>query len=428
VHDVCSTGIAKLNAAYLGAVQRWSEGAVQCFYIHLFVDRCKSLWSFLFFLAGMHAVLFYSLYAKVWPNFWCCQSPAPGEEVWCLRRLVDNPFAAGSINPVEYLTWPTQQVCDAYLDSYKSYAQSSWDKEPWLASLPDIIQILDFCWWWLALLTVLFVALLICGFTSKLPGLVRTVIMWDNCSYWLTSWTLFVWVGLSAYMLILNKTPFTFDVTTFCLFTLTLKSFAYIMQQRMKFAGNCDEMSIWRSQQMFFVASPLHILSFLQGTSAAYGIWKHNIDKSFWSATDHGQEVINLVKCWTAFIIGSFVSSVVIVVIASFFTSIQLAQIIALLLFFVMVLTVWTPVLNIWGGTTQLTQWRQDSIKVVNCSTLLKWCRKNMAKFMLWGRSKSYMLRWCTDLGLPLMLLIFQGLDSKFILFTAYAQTSVLRL
>jgi hypothetical protein len=229
-------------------------------------------------------------------------------------------------------------------------------------------------------------------------------------------------------MLILNKTPFTFDVKTFCLFTLTIKVFAYIMQQRLKFAGNCDEMSIWRSQQMFFVASPLHLLSFLQGTSAAYGIWKNNIDKSFWSATDHGQEVINLVKCWTTFIIGSFISAVLIVFIASFFTIIQKGQIIALLLFFVMVLTVWTPVVNIWGGTTRLAQWRRESVEVVNCNTLLRWCRRNMAKFMLWGRSKSYMLRWVLDLGLPLILIICQAVDSKFILFTAYAQTSVLRL
>merc|ERR1712093_712098 len=113
------------------------------------------------------------------------------------------------------------------------------------------------------------------------------------------------------------------------------------MQWRLKSVGNCDEMSIWRSQQMFFVAAPLQLMSLCQGTAAAWGIKKHGLDKSFWSATDHGVEVVNFVKMWTSFILGgALLCTVTLVLAESCYGGVGGAQWMALLLLLVMAATV----------------------------------------------------------------------------------------
>ena len=50
MHEVVATGIAKTNAAYLGATRRWAEGAVQCLWVHFLFDREGRLWRFMFFI------------------------------------------------------------------------------------------------------------------------------------------------------------------------------------------------------------------------------------------------------------------------------------------------------------------------------------------------------------------------------------------
>merc|ERR1719282_467918 len=67
VHEKVATGIAKVNADYLGAVQRWAEGAVQLFWVQLFVDKTWQLvlfgWCCLAYL-GFHFWLLYGSWTK----------------------------------------------------------------------------------------------------------------------------------------------------------------------------------------------------------------------------------------------------------------------------------------------------------------------------------------------------------------------------
>merc|ERR1712151_707748 len=77
VHEKVSTGIAKLNADYLGATQRWAEGAVQLFWIHFFIDREKKLIALLVFIVSLYVYLFFALYwpATMWPWIFCAPGP-----------------------------------------------------------------------------------------------------------------------------------------------------------------------------------------------------------------------------------------------------------------------------------------------------------------------------------------------------------------
>merc|ERR1719282_85411 len=79
VHEKVATGIAKVNADYLGAVQRWAEGAVQLFWIQLFVDRTRQLVFFCFCIIlfmGMHFYLLHGPWAKdiIGFNLFCDQN------------------------------------------------------------------------------------------------------------------------------------------------------------------------------------------------------------------------------------------------------------------------------------------------------------------------------------------------------------------
>ena len=104
-------------------------------------------------------------------------------------------------------------------------------------------------------------------------------------------------------------------------------------------------------------------MSLIQGTAAAYAICKKGVDKSFWSATDHGQEVVNLVKMWTSTILGACVLWLLVMVGAwIFYPPVGSAQIMSFLLLFFMVVNVWTPVLDIRGFLSKVSVWRTESI------------------------------------------------------------------
>merc|ERR550532_1653176 len=62
VQEKISTGIAKLNSDYLCAMQRWAEGAVQLFWLQMFVDKNCQLVSFGLCVLGFLGLLFASLY------------------------------------------------------------------------------------------------------------------------------------------------------------------------------------------------------------------------------------------------------------------------------------------------------------------------------------------------------------------------------
>merc|ERR550525_1911887 len=69
-----------------------------------------------------------------------------------------------------------------------------------------------------------------------------------------------------------------------------------------KHMGECNELSIWRSQQSYTMATPLYIMPIVQGTAAAWGIAWRRLDKSFWSSSDHGADVIRIATMWVTFI------------------------------------------------------------------------------------------------------------------------------
>jgi hypothetical protein len=421
MHKVCATGIAKLNAAYLGATQRWAEGAVQLFWIQWFVDWSPKMWRVLGFVLFLYGITLTAIYLPWWPYFWCCV-----EGRFCARTPGIQKQIWHTWDPTAYITYPTQQFCEVVKDAFVENYSDQWSNAIWIVSIADLIRLLDFAIWWMMFCFVGFLILLFCEWLGWLPSMVRTVIMFENSTYFWSSWTVLVWVGLSAEMVITNSTPFHYEVFEWMIFALAMQGSKYIMQQRMKNAGNCDEMSIWRSQQMFFVGAPLHLMSLCQGTVAAWGIHKHGLDKSFWSATDHGVEVVNFVKMWTTFILGSAAICVVTIIMAAiFFPPVGSPQIMSCILLLIMAITIWTPVLDIWGFTKQVNVARRSSVTAEKKSFkgICQQVKKSVAQCMMWGRSVSWTMRWAVDIGLPILFILFSTSGDSIVWLSAYAQT-----
>merc|ERR1712079_294475 len=211
--------------------------------------------------------------------------------------------------------------------------------------------------------------------------------------------SVFFWVGLSAYMIIWNAAPFHFRVVDWMILAICITLCRYVMQQRMRSVGNCDEMSIWRSQQMFFVGGPLHVMSLCQGTKAAFKIWAEDIDKSFWSASDHGVQVVTFVKLWTGAVLGACVLCTAILVGVSLVGgTVGSTQWVALILLLVMGFTIMSPVTDIWGGTDLVTRWRREEVEFPPCS-----CRCSSRSYEADGdespRKKRNKRQWCSQLA-----------------------------
>jgi len=228
-------------------------------------------------------------------------------------------------------------------------------------------------------------------------------------------------------MVIYNTAPFNFRVEDWMVMALVIMGSKYIMQQRMKTLGQCDEHSIWKSQQMFFVGGPLQIMSLLQGTNAAVQIGR-KVDKSWGDPADLGDLVTQFVKMWTSVVLFYCGLCTLILVTASVFGfEVGATQWVSLFLLVIISVTVVDPVMDIWGVHKTLKAWREDDVSFPSCK--LRWYRESKAtgeddtkrawckQFGRWirktffqcefsFRKMSWTLRWITDLGLPLLVLL----------------------
>jgi len=164
-------------------------------------------------------------------------------------------------------------------------------------------------------------------------------------------------------------------------------------------------------------------MSILQGSTAAWGIAWKRIDKSFWTPSDHGAEVIRLVTIWVTFIWILFIFSVGFTV--TMYIRFELfhdladkfeigCQLGACFLMLLLAITVWEPLISVWGFTKSMVELSKDESR---------YCFRLWARMCMWWRSRAWIVRYIVDFGLP--ILILSGVATGFGLLTpsAYATT-----
>jgi len=205
---------------------------------------------------------------------------------------------------------------------------------------------------------------------------------------------------------------------------ISIKILQYILLYTMKSKGDCTELAIWRSQQMFFVTAPLHQLSIINGTKTGFRIIFRAGDLSFWD-TDNADQVLFLVKIWLTLIMGVTLVAVLGVIFAGIHSRynsnvslINDAMRAATLILVLLAICVFDAFLDVWELTAKITKVAEEKWKPPEpgCWNRFRWrlCEgwSRFLKFFLRARSKEWVFRWFMDLGLPILIVLFVSQQS----------------
>mmetsp|Transcript_54273 Transcript_54273/g.151476 ORF Transcript_54273/g.151476 Transcript_54273/m.151476 type:complete len:594 (-) Transcript_54273:121-1902(-) len=387
VQETVCTGIAKVNADYLGAVQRWAEGAVQLFWVQLFVDKTWQLvlfgWCCLAYL-GFHFWLLYGAWTK----------PYLGYNIFCDAQ-----------GEPTIMLGPDSEICRAIYHGFSVFLGHNIDRVVYKMAEQQYMLMIDITLTWLVICCVLVFVTIYLSMSGVMPKIVRIFIMTENITYFWTSLGTFFWLALTVFMVISSTPPLMFNVSHFALYVLSIRIAEHGMLSFYKNLGESNELSIWRGQQSYMISAPLYVMSIVQGTLAAWGIYSRGSDKSFWSSSDHGSDVIRIATIWVTFIwVMLFFCIAFTAVMATrydLFHEVQdkferQCQICACWMMALMAITVWEPLCNFWGLEKSIDALAKDESR-----TFVRW----WASFNVWWRSRAWMLRYVIDFGLPVLIL-----------------------
>lgn len=262
---------------------------------------------------------------------------------------------------------------------------------------------IDYSISWMFICIGFLISSLILSWTGHMPKIVRVNVMAENITYFWTSCSMFFWLGLMLYMILGQDPPLMFNVTHFMFFILIINITQHGMIRSFMSLGECTELSLWRAQQMYTVAAPLYIMAILEGTWAAWGIAWKNQDLSAWKAGDHGEMVVRVVTIWITFIWLAFIFCLC-WTIAKFLGAEILgnsttvgSQVGALCMLGMLSITIWDPLLTVWDLGKMVDRMAKDKDNS-------PWSHF-FANMFLWCRGKGWIVRYCTDFGLPVLIL-----------------------
>jgi len=411
VHEHVATGIAMVNGDYLCAMQRSAEGSVQLFWLQLFVDRTRRLVFFGGCIVVLIGVLCYSLYGPSSKdasslNLFC---DADGRATLFLGE--SHPFCTNLVN-----------LFDRAFVQHFSKADAAMEAR-------EYMRFIDASATWLLACMVMALVTIILACRGSMPVIVRTVIMTDNLSYWMTSCSIIFWFAMALFMLLGMQPPLMFNASQFMLFVLVINITQHGMINSYASGGDGSELAIWGGQQAFTLAAPLSILSILRGTAAAWGLTWHSLDKSFASSKDYWSDVIRVATVWVTFIWLAFVFCAILVLsqrarqllreeMNDSWGVQQPCQFGALLLLGHLAITVWEPFLNLWGFDKTIDRLSKGD------KDHGAYCFKWLASFLVWWRGKAWIVRYVVDFVLPVLVLI-GFVDGAHVLTLAAYATSV---
>jgi len=389
VQEKVCTGIAKVNSEYLCALLRWAEGAVQLFWLQIFADKTKQLVGFGLCVLTFLGALFASLYGP-----------------WAKALLGLNFFCDVEGSPTLLLGY-SHSFCQDLYGLFSSFLGHTNDKVMFQLAAEDYMRLVDFAITWFCICLAIAAFTIFLAWRGAMPKIVRVFIMMENISYWLTSCSIFFWTSLTLFMIVGAEPPLMFNVTHFMLFILAINITQHSMLNEYKYMGECDEISIWRSQQSYTLAAPMYIMAIVRGTAAAWGIIWKRLDKSFWTSNEYGSDIVMSVTLWVTFIWAAFVSCVcyTLAMMARQWLLNEIGnkihtqcQMGAICMLGLLAITVWEPFLNLWGVDKTINRLSKGGKEVSGVLSVV-------SGYAVWWRSHVWIMRYAIDFGMPLIVL-----------------------
>jgi len=153
-----------------------------------------------------------------------------------------------------------------------------------------------------------------CSFPWEMKWWGRLLISFDNLTYWIWFWTSFFWIGFNIFLAVFPAN-FHFNNIAMMSFLLaaTFLNYALIISNSMRFSLmesiDANEIAflsmdnIWRANQLFFMVGPIQGFSVFTGTKNFLSYLMYGQDIGGWSGGDLTQISIAIVKYWTTMII-----------------------------------------------------------------------------------------------------------------------------
>lgn len=257
-------GARKGTNDYLAAVFRWSRGAVQLFWTTFWFPRYKYQWPWVVLVIHVVPIAGISFYFHTVELNECHQTPLTARSGLVPCRM----------GPVVGL------ICDPFFVLYLI----------WMCTLAAV----SYNWHRVGAFTVMF----------------------ENVTYFFTSVSAFYWSSMPIYMCVAESgVPPIFDTQLIVLGALWLQLHMGMILNQIKQWSPLENgvapsnLSLLRSQQMYFCTAPLHFLAICFGMADGYNIVFHRKDASRWNSFD-SILAMTAVKLWMIFMIFILIVSI----------------------------------------------------------------------------------------------------------------------
>jgi len=377
VNRKLSFGMAKNPTDFIGAQQRWVEGAVTLS-LQWFTGNADAhgqarrngwmLWvTLIFFLCFLGALI------RLVTN--------EDTFFWVELGLMDEEQFQAYYSPVKQVVWDFFHHAP---EVFKALGGTKLNKETFALLFTQFITWASCC---LAAFLVLFLVTVTCKcfrrccmFPHEMRWWGRLLISLDNLTYFAWFWTSFFWVGFNYYTA-LFRMDFHFNNQGMMGFMLVVNilnwgllitnSFRYSVMQSVD-ANEVAALSmdnIWRSNQLFFMTGPLQLFSVVRGIGEFLKYKFYGQDIGGWSGGDLGRVSISIVKYWTTLILlGAVACWVCYFVYAKEYANSFPACIVVTLI----ALDVLHPCVFLWLGGVSLTE-EEKGMPCLQCLTSARW-------------------------------------------------------
>jgi len=375
VNRKLSFGMSKSPEGFLGAQQRWVEGAVTLalqwftFNADAHGPAARNAWMLWLTVMGFLGYLF------------------------ALFRLVAVQDASSIVTdmgllPEDSMDWflkPLRMVVEYYADwlhdftkdqdtpDYDVYATMACQFILWVSTA----MFFFFCLW------VLTVSCKACRrfwyFPDEMKWWGRLLINMDNLTYFVWCWTSFFWIGFNYYTALFQIT-FHFNNLGMMAFMLAVNvlnwgliisnSLRYSVMESMD-ANEIAHLSmdnIWRANQLFFMTGPIQLFSVFTGASNFLRYRLYGQDIGGWSGGDLTQVSISIAKYWTTFLLFGCVFCWTMFI---WKTHVNQNALSACIVVTIIALDVMHPCIFLWAGDSKLTD--EDAKKMTCFQALISW-------------------------------------------------------
>mmetsp|Transcript_59593 Transcript_59593/g.143932 ORF Transcript_59593/g.143932 Transcript_59593/m.143932 type:complete len:1118 (+) Transcript_59593:432-3785(+) len=308
VNRKLSFGMAKAPTDFIGAQQRWVEGAVTLclqwfsFNADSHGDSAKNAW--MLWATVIAFVTFLGALVRLVTNH---ESDSLLVEYGAISSDSFKVFADPVRNQIQ--NWLTD--CDTI---FKLFGGNTLSVGVFVDLLMQFIV-------WISCFVVMFVCLWFvtmvckcfkkcCMFPNEMRWWGRLIISMDNLTYFFWFWTSFFWIGFNYYTA-LFRMNYHFNNQGMMVFMLMVNvlnwsliivnTFRYNIMESMDAneiaALNMD--NIWRANQLFFMTGPIQLFSLVRGCSEFVKYKFYGQDIGGWTDVDLGKTCVRIVKYWT---------------------------------------------------------------------------------------------------------------------------------